>query len=143
MYADTVTDSMRRMLAVTEARREIQLTYNRTHGITPTRIVKELQDSLAVLKQAENLDESMVACEGRGDLSVHEVVQELEKEMLEAAQALEFERAALLRDQLNELKAVHGLTPAEVKESRYGNRGEYAIRKRTKKAFARDKKGGR
>ena len=108
MYADQVTDSMRRMIDVTDERRRVQLEYNRAHGITPKQIVKEIQDSLAVIKESEEIDE-MVVREERGDYDVHEVVQQIEREMLEAAEALEFERAALLRDQLKELRAAHGI----------------------------------
>ncbi|HMP89201.1 MAG TPA: excinuclease ABC subunit UvrB [Kiritimatiellia bacterium] len=107
MYADQITDSMRRTLDITNRRREIQLAYNREHGITPRQIVKEIQESLVAVKEAEELDESVVR-EERGDYNVHAVIQEIEKEMLEAAEALEFERAAVLRDQLNELRDAHG-----------------------------------
>lgn len=133
MYADQVTDSMRRMLDVTNARREKQLEYNREHGITPRQIVKEIQESLAVVKKAEDLDQSVVR-EGRGDYDVHEVVQAIEKEMLEAAAALEFERAAMLRDQLTELKAAHGIDVAVKRESSGTN---YVIRPKTKRKSAR------
>ena len=114
MYADNITDSMRRMLDVTDHRRTIQQAYNKEHGITPTQIVKSLQDSLATVKEAEDLDESVVR-EERGDYNVHEVVQEIEREMLEAAEALEFERAALLRDQLKELRQAHQIPASSAK----------------------------
>ena len=109
LYADQTTDSMRRLLDVTERRRALQLAYNREHGITPKQIVKEVQESLAVVKkEVEEIDEA-VAREGRGDYNVEDVVRQVEQEMLEAAAALEFERAAMLRDQLNELRAAHGI----------------------------------
>jgi len=108
MYADRVTDSMRRMLDVTDKRRLVQLAHNKEHGITPRQIVRGIQESLAVVKKAEELDESVVR-EGKGDYDVHEVVREIEKEMLDAAASLEFERAAMLRDQLAELKSAHGI----------------------------------
>ncbi len=111
MYADQITDSMRRMIDVTDERRRVQLDYNRAHGITPKQIVKEIQESLAVVKESEEIDE-MVVREERGDYNVHEVVQQIEREMLEAAEALEFERAAMLRDQLKELREAHGVVGA-------------------------------
>jgi len=114
MYADKITDSMRRMLEVTDRRRDIQLAYNLQHGITPTQIVKNLQDSLATIKVAEELDESVMR-EERGDYNVHEVVQDIEREMLEAAESLEFERAALLRDQLKELRQAHRIPASDTK----------------------------
>jgi len=108
LYADQITDSMRRLLDITEHRRTVQLEYNRAHGITPRQIVKEVQESLAVVKEAEEVEE-MVVKESRGDYNVHEVVQQIEGEMLEAAEKLELERAALLRDQLKELREAHGI----------------------------------
>jgi len=112
MYADRITDSMKRMIDVTDKRRIVQLDYNTEHNITPQQIVRGIQESLAVVKQAEEFDESVVR-EERGDYNVHEVVQQIEKEMVEAASALEFERAALLRDQLVELRAAHGIKTKE------------------------------
>jgi len=109
MYADQVTDSMRRTLEVTEQRRTVQLDYNREHGITPRQIIKSLQDSLATVKQAVEIEETVVR-ESVGRYDVHEVVQEIEREMLAAAESLEFERAALLRDQLKELRSAHGIS---------------------------------
>ena len=131
MYADQVTDSMRRMIEVTEQRRAVQLAYNREHGITPRQIVKEIQDSLAVIKEAEEVEEQVVR-EGRGDYDVQEVVRGLEKDMLEAAEALEFERAALLRDQLKELRAAHGLAGAAASERTSGE-GLYVIPRKKRK----------
>ncbi len=103
MYADAVTDSMRRMIDVTRERRKRQIDYNTRHGITPRGIQKAIQDSLAILKQAEET-ETMVVREAGVDYDVQEAIAEMEREMLEAAEALEFERAALLRDQINELR---------------------------------------
>ena len=103
LYADQVTDSMQRMIDVTNLRREKQLAYNREHGITPRTVQKAIQDSLAVLRQAEE-QEATVVREAGVDFDVQRVIADLEKEMVEAAEALEFERAAMLRDQLYELK---------------------------------------
>jgi excinuclease ABC subunit B len=108
MYADRVTDSMKRMLDLTEARRTKQLAYNAAHGITPRSIQKSIQDSLAVVKQAREAEE-MIAREGGVEYNVLEVIGQLEREMVEAAEALEFERAALLRDQVHELKQANRL----------------------------------
>jgi len=104
MYAEKITDSMRRMIEVTETRRKKQLAYNTKHGITPKTIKKRIQKSLSEKKDAREIEKRIVR-EGGEAYDVHEMLAELEKEMLEAAKALEFERAAILRDQIFELKA--------------------------------------
>jgi excinuclease ABC subunit B len=106
LYADNVTDSMKELLRVTGERREKQLAYNREHGITPKTVIKAIQESLATYKEAEDTELSVVR-EGGKDADVETVITELEKEMLEAAKSLEFERAAHLRDQVAELRAAY------------------------------------
>ncbi|MFT5122903.1 MAG: excinuclease ABC subunit B [Kiritimatiellia bacterium] len=104
MYADKVTASMQGLLDVTEQRRTRQLEYNETHGITPRTVIKSIQESLSSREdEAEEVNMRMVADSGV-DYDVNEVINELEREMLEAAQSLEFERAAILRDQIAELR---------------------------------------
>jgi excinuclease ABC subunit B len=103
LYADQVTDSMRRMMAVTTERRECQLAYNREHQITPRSIVKAIQHSLVIRDEAHTVESSIVRESGREE-EVFDVIQDLEQEMLAAAEALEFERAAVLRDQIRKLK---------------------------------------
>ncbi|HIE11401.1 MAG TPA: excinuclease ABC subunit UvrB, partial [Kiritimatiellae bacterium] len=103
LYADDITDSMRALLAVTQRRRRKQLEYNRRHGITPRSIRKALRESLAFEKEAREAEIKVVR-EGGVNYGVYVTVEELEKEMIEAAQALEFERAALLRDIIRQLK---------------------------------------
>lgn len=105
LYADKVTDSMQALLDTTEARRRKQLAYNVEYNITPTQIVKEIQDSLAVIRQAEEVEHAIVK-ESDGPYDVHAAIREMEEEMMAAAKALEYERAALLRDQILELRAV-------------------------------------
>jgi excinuclease ABC subunit B len=105
MYADTITGSMRRMIEITDHRRKKQQAYNEKHGITPQSIRREIQESLKQLKQgAEELEEHIVRETGE-TYDINLTIREMEQEMLEAAEKLEFERAALLRDQLYELKA--------------------------------------
>jgi excinuclease ABC subunit B len=103
LYADTVTDSMRRALAVMEERRSRQADYNARHGITPRTVVKNLQDSLVIRHAGEELEEGLVRENGE-DYDVHEVIRQMRQEMIEAAEALEYERAAVLRDQIRELE---------------------------------------
>ncbi len=104
LYADRETEAMRRLLAVTRERRERQIAYNREHGITPKGIAKAVGESLAGWVVSREI-ETRVVREGGEDYDVHQVIQDIEREMLEAAAALEFERAALLRDELKELRA--------------------------------------
>jgi excinuclease ABC subunit B len=108
LYADHVTDSMRRMIDVTGQRREKQLAYNRRHHITPTSIQKSIQESLVIEYKGHEID-NRVAKESGADYDVHATLREMEAEMLEAAEALEFERAAMLRDQIQELRVAAGL----------------------------------
>ena len=108
LYADHITDSMRRMIEVTEQRRTKQLAYNQQHHITPASIQKGIQESLVIEYKGREIDD-LVARESGTDYDVHATLREMEAEMLEAAEALEFERAALLRDQINELRLAAGL----------------------------------
>jgi excinuclease ABC subunit B len=110
LYADRITDSMRRCLDETERRREIQLEYNRVHGITPATIEKSVQEIEFSTRVADAREKPEPAVAEPGSDYASEVdaeayVKILEKEMDEAAAGLDFERAALLRDQLFELKA--------------------------------------
>ena len=103
MYADTITGSMQRMIDVTASRRQIQLAYNQEHNVTPQTIVRELRDPLREPVEEIDLARSMVRETGV-DYDVLEVLNELKGEMLEAADAMEFERAAAIRDQIRELE---------------------------------------
>lgn len=97
MYADTVTDSMRRAIDETNRRRAIQDAYNREHGITPKTIEREFKNTLEITKKKVNRDK----------MSPKDLVNEIERLkglMQTAAAALDFERAIKLRDELNELK---------------------------------------
>jgi excinuclease ABC subunit B len=103
LYADTVTRSMQRAMDETNRRRKLQLEYNAAHGITPETIVKGIRSSLERLVKAHKVAaEAIHASEQQLDKS--ELVAMLEREMLEAAESLEFERAARLRDRVQELK---------------------------------------
>ncbi len=107
LYADTVTDSMRRMLDVTGRRRTRQDDFNRAHGITPRGVARLLQEDESVHRQAEEIARGVVA-ESPEAYDVYAAASELEREMLAAAEALEFERAAMLRDELRELRRLQG-----------------------------------
>ena len=107
MYADKITNSMRIALDETKRRRTIQEEYNEKHGITPRTIVKELRDVIRATTAAEE-QETYAAEKPKAKLSKQErekLIINVENEMKEAAKALDFERAAELRDLLLELKA--------------------------------------
>jgi excinuclease ABC subunit B len=110
MYADNATDAMHKAIDETNRRRAKQMAYNQEHGIEPVSIVKavrDLTDQLSVKAVAEPRAEYRV--KGGASLSKSElqrVIAELEKQMKEAARDLQFEKAAVLRDQVYELRAI-------------------------------------
>jgi excinuclease ABC subunit B len=114
LFADIVTKSMEALLAITEYRRSKQIAYNEKHGITPRSVQRAVQESLHTLLRARQIEESVVR-EGGGDFSLTETLRELEAEMMTAAANLEYEKAALLRDQIAELKAGTGISKIEPK----------------------------
>jgi excinuclease ABC subunit B len=103
LYADTITDAIRQMLEVTGERRARQAEYNRVHDITPRSTQRALQAEEAVTGAARDIAERAVA-ERPEQYDVRRTIADMEREMLEAAEALEFERAALLRDEIRELQ---------------------------------------
>lgn len=104
MYADRVTGNMRKMLDVTNERRERQEAFNAEHNITPRTVIRPVQSSLKLYEEAEDIVESVIE-EAGGDYSYTETIQRLEREMKEAADALEFERAAMIRDQIRKMQS--------------------------------------
>lgn len=107
MYADTVTDSMQRAISETNRRRAIQMEFNKLHGITPQTVQKAVRDVIEATYTAED-KASYIANVKPGKMPKSEVkklVEQLEKEMRQAARELQFERAAELRDIILELKA--------------------------------------
>ncbi len=115
LFADMVTRSMQALLDITEYRRARQIEYNTKHGITPRSVQRAVQESLHVILKARQVEESVVR-EGGGDFSLSETLRELETEMMQAAGNLEYEKAALLRDQITELKAGTGISKLEPKK---------------------------
>ncbi len=103
LYADKITDSMRRMMDLTEARRVRQIAYNEAHNITPQSVVRMIDEGLRTTYDITEVERSVVREAGE-EYDAHLAVQEIEREMLAAAEALEFERAAQLRDEMLELK---------------------------------------
>lgn len=104
LFCDVQTKSIKALVGITEDRRRRQMAYNELHGITPRSVVRSVQQSLqGGFGDAEF--EPAVLREDAPDTDVLTVIRELEVEMQEASLALEFERAALLRDQIKELKS--------------------------------------
>lgn len=104
LYADVMTQSIKKFLAVSEYRRKRQIEYNTKHGITPRSVIRAMEESLSTNAHANDDKAVAVINDAGGNFDVTETIRELEAEMLTAAEALEFEKAALLRDQINELK---------------------------------------
>ncbi|MFN7141378.1 MAG: helicase-related protein, partial [Limisphaerales bacterium] len=108
LYADVMTMSIQKFLAVSEYRRQKQLAYNKEHNITPRSVSRAVEDSLAVYRNTRSKAQQVAVLNDGGNFDVAETLRELEEEMIAAANNLEFEKAALLRDQIKELKRGSG-----------------------------------
>ena len=115
LYADTVTESMQRAIDETARRRALQEEYNRQHGITPETVRKAIRQGIEADAQAHAKANAAVGRTDEVQYVTEEYISELEGEMLAAADALEFERAAALRDRVEQLKASVGQPVDEVK----------------------------
>jgi excinuclease ABC subunit B len=108
LYADTMTESMRRALDETNRRREIQTAYNEEHGITPQSVISAVDMGLAQILKAEYGDvmeeEAAGMPEFTSQADVDQYIARLETEMREAAKKFEFEKAARLRDTIKEIR---------------------------------------
>ena len=103
LYADIMTQSIQKFLAVSDYRRKKQLAYNQEHNITPRSVSRAVEESLSARSDTVSAARAFLN-ESGVDIDVNETIRELEEEMLAAANNLEFEKAALLRDQVRELK---------------------------------------
>ncbi len=103
LYADKMTNAMERAISETNRRREIQLKYNEEHGITPDTVKKAIRQGLLTEVAAMRHVREAVHAE-EGDYDRDELIQQLESEMLQAADELDFEKAAALRDHIKDLK---------------------------------------
>jgi excinuclease ABC subunit B len=106
LYADRVTDSMRRAIEETDRRRQIQIDYNREHGITPKTIIKSIESTLVTAYEADyfKVPLDLETLEEYSRENIQATIARLEGEMRVAAKALEFERAAELRDRIKYLR---------------------------------------
>jgi excinuclease ABC subunit B len=125
LYADVRTQSIQKFLAVSDYRREKQFAYNKIHNITPRSVKRAVEESLST---RPGIGQAVaVINDAGGDFDLTETLRELEEEMLTAANNLEFEKAALLRDQVRELKRSVGGSGPDTKPRpfsyRKGRRG--------------------
>jgi excinuclease ABC subunit B len=128
LYADVMTQSIQKFLAVTEYRRNRQIAHNTEHHITPRSVIRAVEESLAVYQSTRD-EAAGVLNDAKMDVDLTETIKELEGEMIKAAEDLQFEKAALLRDQIKELKrmldggkAEEKPKPVSYKKSRYPRR---------------------
>jgi excinuclease ABC subunit B len=115
LYADIMTQSIQKFLAVSDYRRKKQLEYNQEHNITPRSVSRAVEESLSQYRQTTEQAHAVLN-EAGVDIDLTETIRELESEMLTAANNLEFEKAALLRDQVRELKRTLG-GPTQAKQA--------------------------
>lgn len=132
LYADKMTPSMQNAIDETERRRKIQEEYNSEHGITPESIKKAIKRGIEGDAEAQQIVRESVGFSDESEYITQEFLGELEAEMLEAAEQLEFERAAILRDRIDDLKNNDGKSGQAKagKSSRGGKKGRRQRRKR-------------
>ena len=114
LFADIITQSMQALISISDYRRTKQMEYNEAHGITPQTVRRAVQESLHTILRGREIASSVIN-EAGGNFDLTELLRELEDEMQKASANLEFERAALLRDQIMEVKSGTGLTKIEPK----------------------------
>ncbi len=131
LYADVMTDSIKKFIATTEYRRQKQLAYNQEHHITPKTVKRELQLSLDELTKGREVEAAVVR-EAPGGYRTAELLRELEAEMLEAAENLQFEKAAILRDEIAELKKVDTPVPPK-REVKYDRKLKVNVVKKSRR----------
>jgi len=117
LYADEITNSMKRAMDETSRRRALQIAYNKEHNITPTTIQKEIKKGIEDEVSSHKIVYETVA-ESEEEYITQEFVNELEEEMLKAAEALEFERAAELRDKIQQIRSKYSVGSSPSKSKR-------------------------
>lgn len=133
LFADQMTQSMQALISISEYRRAKQMEYNEKHGITPQTVRRAVQESLHTILRGREIAASVIQETG-GDFNVTELLRELEDEMQHASANLEFERAALLRDQIMEVKNGAGISKIEPKRRpvKYSSRSRGTGRRRSR-----------
>ena len=134
LYADTVTEQMKNAIEEVERRRALQLAYNKEHGITPTTIQKAIRRGIEQELSAHRTATEAVGKRAESEVDLDERVQELEKKMLEAADELDFELAAELRDRIEQMRhpEAHDEDAPKTKAGTPGSRAGRTGRKRRK-----------
>jgi excinuclease ABC subunit B len=133
LYADVITKSIQQTLDTTRARRDKQLAYNAEHGITPRGVKRGIDESLHAPGKRYDVAEAKDSLLAEADdRDIAQVIAEMEEEMLEAARKLQFEKAAMIRDQIETLQTgKHGggasgaarSKPKKKRTSVYNNKG--------------------
>ncbi len=131
LYGDKVTESMSRAIAETERRRKIQQEYNLARGITPQTVRRDIRDGIEADAASRELANDAVAKSEGSEYITLEYLDELEREMLEAAEKYEFERAALLRDRIEKMREEIGkkTTIFQFERQEKKERGKYGRRR--------------
>ena len=124
LYCDHETDAIKDLLRITKHHRDKQIAFNREHGITPKSVKRAINEAVYVYSEAKKA-EYAAAAETPETYDVHETIAALQEEMMQAAEALEFERAAYLRDQIRVLEKMQGGS-AEAKPSKSARRKKTA-----------------
>jgi excinuclease ABC subunit B len=141
LFGDRITKSMKALIDVTEKRRAKQEAYNREHNLVPRSVLRGVQESLqTIVRTARGIHEKVGG--GVESADAREVLKQLEEEMWEASEKLEYERAALLRDQIEDWKKTHQLGGIESTEKTKPESGvRYTKPKRTTARSKRNKLG--
>lgn len=140
LYADKVTESMRAAIDETERRRSIQQAYNEKHGITPETVKKRIADGIEAATAAHREATESVRKSNAKEVVTAEYIAELEAEMVTAAENLEFERAAALRDRISQLHDKIGEPLEEVQVDSYKAKGKKGRRGKKPAKVPRPKK---
>ncbi|MEM6885523.1 MAG: excinuclease ABC subunit UvrB [Verrucomicrobiota bacterium] len=125
LFADHKTQSIETLLKVTNYRREKQIAHNQQHGIEPKSVKRGVQESLHVIVSSDRPDQA-IASKAHQDMDVIDTIRELEQDMVAASENLDFEKAALYRDQIEELKSAAGMKP----DSKSGRKKSVSYRKK-------------
>ena len=134
LYGDKVTEAMKNAIQETERRRTLQMAYNEEHGITPMTIIKPIKDDIgADLRNHREANEALT--KENTVYITEELIEELQTEMLKAAEGLEFERAGLLRDRIGQLKDAVGkpLSSVDTAKAKSGGGGKRKGRRASKR----------
>ena len=138
LYADVMTQSIRAFLAVSTYRRQKQIAHNKKHGITPRSVQRSLEDGLTYHLKTRDTQKQVLG-EGGQDLDLQSTLDELRQDMQQASENLEFEKAALLRDQIRQLQQVGG-TSAETPTQHQVGQGRLKVPQRNRPSRSTGKK---